>query len=219
MRKLRNIPLVDRPREKLARLGASSLSDVELLAVVLGSGTLAQDVSFLSKKVLNLLDREREKVSFTSLKSIPGIGTAKAAQIVAASEFFRRRASPSGLRISSPGEVLPLVGHLLEKKQEHFVCISLNGAMEVIAIRVVTIGLVNTTQVHPREVFADPIMDRASSIIVAHNHPAEVLEPSKADQEVTEQLREAGKLLGIRLLDHVIFCSKGYYSFLENEKL
>jgi DNA repair protein RadC len=99
------------------------------------------------------------------------------------------------------------------------ICISVNGANEVITSRVVSVGLVNKTQVHPREVFADPITDRASAIIVAHNHPVGGLTPSKEDIEVTRRLKAAGETLGIRLLDHVIFNQKGYYSFLENGEL
>jgi DNA repair protein RadC len=111
--------------------------------------------------------------------------------------------------------VLPLIRHYADRRQEHFLCVSLNGANEIIATRVVSVGLVNKTQVHPREVFADPITDRASAVIVAHNHPSGSLEPSKEDIDITGQLRSAGEILGIRLLDHVIFNSKGYYSFLE----
>jgi DNA repair protein RadC len=111
--------------------------------------------------------------------------------------------------------VLPLIRHFADRKQEHFICVSLNGANEIIATRVVSVGLVNKTQVHPREVFADPITDRASAVIVAHNHPSGSLEPSKEDIDITARLKSAGEILGIRLLDHVIFNSKGYYSFLE----
>ena len=105
--------------------------------------------------------------------------------------------------------------HYADRRQEHFICVSVNGANEVIATRVVSVGLVNKTQVHPREVFADPITDRASSIIVAHNHPVGDLTPSKVDIEITKQLKSAGEILGIRVLDHIIFNEKGYCSLLE----
>ena len=111
--------------------------------------------------------------------------------------------------------MLPLIRHYADRKQEHFLCVSLNGAQEVITTRVVSVGLADRAQVHPREVFADPITDRASAIIVAHNHPSGSLEPSKEDQEITRQLKAAGETLGIRLLDHIIFNNKGCYSFLE----
>jgi DNA repair protein RadC len=108
---------------------------------------------------------------------------------------------------------------MADRKQEHFLCISLNGAYEVIAVRTVSVGLVNKTQVHPREVFADPLTDRATAIIVAHNHPTGNLTPSKEDIAITRQLKSAGEILGIKLLDHIIFSHKGYYSFMENNEL
>jgi DNA repair protein RadC len=116
--------------------------------------------------------------------------------------------------MSFPPDFLPLIWHYGDRKQEHFICISLNGANEVMAHRVVSVGLVNKTQVHPREVFAYP-MDRASAIIVAHNHPSGGIIPSKDDIEITSQLKAAGETLGIKLLDHIIFNQKDYYSFLE----
>lgn len=153
------------------------------------------------------------------LQAIDGIGPAKATTILAALEFARRRIRPEGLKIGLAPDVLPLIQHMADRKQEHFLCISLNGAYEVIAVRTVSVGLVNKTQVHPREVFADPLTDRATAIIVAHNHPTGNLTPSKDDIAITRQLKAAGETLGIKLLDHIIFSHKGYYSFLENKEL
>ena len=144
-----------------------------------------------------------------------GIGNAKAALILAAIEFTRRRVKPEGFKINTPKDIFPHIKHYADRKQEHFLCASINGANEVMNIRVVSIGLVNTTQVHPREVFADPLTDRASAIIVAHNHPSGDLTPSKNDILVTQRLLHAGNILGIRFLDHVIFNKKTYYSFKE----
>ncbi len=107
-------------------------------------------------------------------------------------------------------------GPLLWKRGPGGFRTSLNGANEVIAARVVSVGLVNKTQVHPREVFADPLTDRASAVVVAHNHPSGSIEPSKEDMDITGQLKSAGEILGIRLLDHIVFNQKGYYSFLES---
>ena len=146
-------------------------------------------------------------------------GPAKATLISAALEFSRRRIKPEGFKISFPTDVLPLIRHMADRKQEYFLCISLNGANEVLATRTISIGLVNQTQAHPREVFADPITDRASAIIVAHNHPSGSLTPSKQDMEITQRLKAAGQTLGIRLFDHIIFNHNGYYSFLENKEL
>jgi len=214
MKKIADIPKADRPREKMQQKGAESLSDQELLAILLGSGTKGSDVLTVAGRILKVLDGNKE-LSLEELRKIEGIGPAKATLIAAALEFARRRIRPEGLRISFPADVLPLIQHYADRKQEHFICISINGANEVIKSRVVSVGLVNKTQVHPREVFADPIADRAAAVIVAHNHPAGTLTPSTEDREITEQLKAAGSVLGIRLLDHIIFNHKGYYSFLE----
>ena len=128
-------------------------------------------------------------------------------------------ATPEGAKIVTPADILLHVRHYADRKQEHFLCASINGANEILNIRVVSIGLIDRTHVHPREVFADALSDRASAIIVAHNHPSGGLEPSVADNKVTEQLKAAGQIIGITLLDHVIFDRTGYYSFLEAGRL
>jgi DNA repair protein RadC len=219
MRKMAEIPRRDRPREKLQEKGAQSLSDMELIAILVGKGTRGHDVMSVAQRILKILDASNGKLSIENLQQIEGVGPAKATLIAAALEFSRRRIRPEGLKISFPLDVLPLIRHYADRKQEHFICVSINGANEVITTRVISVGLVNKTQVHPREVFADPITDRASGIIVAHNHPVGGLTPSKEDIEITKQLKTAGETLGIKLLDHIIFNHKGYYSFLENGKL
>ena len=219
MKKISDIPKSDRPREKLQQKGAEALSDLELMAILLGSGTKGHDVMTVAERILKVLDAHNEKLNIDELKKIEGVGPAKATLIAAALEFARRRIRPEGLKISFPADVLPLIANYADRKQEHFICISINGANEVITSRVVSVGLVNKTQVHPREVFADPITDRAAAIIVAHNHPSGSLLPSKEDIGVTKQLKTAGETLGIRLMDHVIFNHKEYYSFLEKGAL
>ena len=134
-------------------------------------------------------------------------------------ELARRYIAPAKVRIAFPVDVLPLISHFADRKQEYFLAVSLNGAHEVIATRVVSIGLVNRTVVHPREVYADPITDRAAAIVVAHNHPSGCVDPSREDRDVTRRLVSAGQTLGIQLLDHVIFSTAGYYSFLEKGEL
>lgn len=219
MKKIKDIPASDRPREKLQQKGPEGLSDLELMAILLGRGIKGHDVLTVAGRILKALDGNKGQVNLEELQKIEGVGPAKATLIAAALEFARRRIRPEGLKISFPADVLPLIQHYADRKQEHFFCISINGANEVITSRVVSVGLINKTQVHPREVYADPITDRASAIIVAHNHPAGGLTPSKEDIEITGQLKSAGETLGIRLLDHIIFNHKGYYSFLENGEL
>lgn len=219
MKKITDIPKLDRPREKLQQKGAEGLSDLELMAILLGRGIKGHDVLTVADRILKALDGNKGQVNLEELQKIEGVGLAKATLIAAAIEFARRRIRPEGLKISFPVDALPLIQHYADRKQEHFICVSINGANEVIASRVVSVGLVNRTQVHPREVFADPITDRASAIIIAHNHPSGGLTPSNEDLEITKQLKSAGETLGIRLLDHIIFNHKGHYSFLENGEL
>jgi DNA repair protein RadC len=219
MKTIKDLPIHERPREKLLKQGASSLSDQELLAIILGKGTQKEDVLSLSKKIVKIIDEKGLAFIAHDITNIDGIGTAKAASIAAAFEFVRRRIKPEGLKIKFPADVLPLIQHYADRKQEHFLCISINGANEIMNVRVVSIGLVNKSHVHPREVFADVISERASAVIVAHNHPHGELKPSNEDIQITKQLKEAARILGLSLLDHIIFNTKGYFSFAENDEL
>jgi DNA repair protein RadC len=219
MSRLSAIPKEERPRERLQAKGAQALADYELMAILLGSGTKGHDVLSVAKRVVEVVDTSNGKPGLEDLGQIPGVGFAKATLIAAALEFSRRRIRAEGLRISFPPDVLPLIKHYADRKQEHFLCITLNGAKEVIATRVVSMGLVDKAQVHPREVFAEAITDRACAVIVAHNHPSGSLVPSKEDKAITNILKSAGLILGIDLLDHIIFSHKGYYSFLEHGDL
>ena len=219
MKKIKDLPVHERPREKLLEKGAGALSDQELLAIILGKGSQKNDVLSLARLLIKTIDEKGIKVQAKDILDIDGIGEAKATTIAAAFEFVRRRIKPEGLKIKFPVDVLPLIQHYGDRKQEHFLCISINGANEVMNIRVVTIGLLNKSQVHPREVFADVIAERASAVIVAHNHPNGDLKPSNEDITVTKRIKEAAAVLGIGLLDHIIFNNKGYYSFVENNEL
>ncbi|MCZ7397118.1 MAG: DNA repair protein RadC [Candidatus Methanoperedens sp.] len=216
MKRIKDIPEFNRPREKLKERGASALSDTELIAVILGSGSKGQDVLSLSSKVAKLLTENKGKLSMEQLSIIEGIGPAKASQILAGFELSRRYIVKDTIRITGANDVLPLIKDIAGKPQEHFICISLNGANEVIENRIVTVGLLDKSQVHPREVFADVITDRAAGVIFAHNHPSGECKPSNSDLKIHEQLTEAGKILGIKVLDHIIISKKGYYSFQEN---
>jgi DNA repair protein RadC len=218
-KKFKQIPPGERPREKLLEKGAGVLMDKELLAILLGKGTQNLDVMTLAEKLIPVIDKKGFRLTAEDLKQFKGIGDAKAAIVLAAIEFTRRRIKPEGFKINTPEDILPHIRHYADRKQEHFLCASINGANEVMNIRVVSIGLVNTTQVHPREVFADPLMDRASAVIVAHNHPSGDLTPSKSDISVTKRLISAGNILGIRFLDHVIFNKKSYHSFKEHDDI
>jgi DNA repair protein RadC len=209
----------ERPRERLLSYGPQALSDHELLAVLLNVGVKGKSVSVLAEELADELDGRSGVPDVKTLQSLSGLGKAKACAIAAMVEYGRRRWGPCGARIRTPADAYPLVRHYADRRQERFICVSLNGANETLAVRVVTVGLVNRTMVHPREVFADPLTDRASSILVAHNHPSGNLAPSDEDDDITERLLSTGQLLGITLLDHLIFSEVGYYSFAQSGKL
>lgn len=213
------LPPSDRPRERLFSEGPQWLSDLELVCLLLGSGSKGHPVQALARRVLMVLDSPKGnggQVDFRMLASIPGLGRAKSAVLAAALELGRRRSISSRRSISTPGDVFPFIRHFGDREQEHFLCVLLNGAHEVMDVRVSTVGLVNRTLVHPREVFSDAIKARACAVILAHNHPSGNLEPSAQDIEVTREMLSAGKLLGIRVLDHLIFNGEGYCSLLES---
>jgi DNA repair protein RadC len=216
MKTIKDLPEHSRPREKLREKGAASLTDEELVAAILGMGTAGIDVRTMAKEVAGLILEHKTALTLDHLTAVPGMGLAKAAQILSAFELARRHLLKDCIKITSPSDVLPLLTDIAAKQQEYFFCISLNGANEVIEKRIVTIGLLDQSPVHPREVFADVIADRAASVIFAHNHPSGSLQPSEADRRSHEQLTEAAKILGIRVLDHVIVTKKGYFSFQEN---
>lgn len=215
MKDIKDIPDFDKPREKLAVKGPEALSDTELLAILIGSGIRGRNVFKIARAILRKLENRKGGIDVKCLSSIEGVGFAKACQIIASFEFARRRLIKESISIQRAEDILPLISYISDKKQEYFLCISLNGASEVIGNRVVTVGLLNTNQVHPREVFADAISDRAASIILAHNHPSGALKPSPDDITTTRQLVDAGNILGISVLDHIIISKKGYISLKE----
>jgi DNA repair protein RadC len=215
LKHIKDIPDFDRPREKLSVKGPEALSDTELLAILLGSGIRGKDVFKVAHAILRKLDKDKNAINIKNLISIEGVGFAKACQIVASFELARRRLVKESIVIKRTEDVLPLISYIGGKKQEYFLCISLNGANEVIGNRVITVGLLNSNQVHPREVFVDAISDRAASVILAHNHPSGLLKPSPDDIAVTRQLVDAGEIIGISVLDHIIVTRKGYLSLKE----
>ncbi len=215
MKTIKDMPAHTRPREKLREKGASALTDEELVAAILGMGTAGIDVRTMARQVAGLIREHKAALTLDHLLAVPGMGLAKAAQVLSAFELARRHLLKDTIKITMAQDVLPLVADIARKPQEYFVCISLNGAHEVIETRVVTIGLLDKSPVHPREVFADVIADRAAAVIFAHNHPSGDLQPSEADIRIHNQLTDAGKILGLHVLDHVIVTRKGYYSFQE----
>ena len=214
-KRMKNIPIADRPREKLCLKGKEALSDQELLAILLGKGSKKHDVMTLAQKLIAVIDIKGIDVAIDDLIDFDGVGEAKATIILAAFEFVRRRIKKEGITFEKPSDIVPFLRHYADRKQEHFICVSLNGANEILNTRVVTIGLADRSHVHPREVFADVLIDRASAVVLAHNHPAGPLDPSEEDIAVTKRISQAGQILGITGLDHIVFNQREYLSFVE----
>lgn len=201
------------PREKLEYSGASSLSNEELLALILGSGSHECSVFELSRRLSEFLSTETSVPTLERLKKIRGLGKVKAAQILACLELSGRFIlSDKAIPVSVPEDILSRVAYMKYESQEHLVVISLNSANYVIRVHELTTGLVNQTPVHPREAFAMAIEDRAVSVIFVHNHPSGSLEPSPEDLSITRVLCAAGKILQIPVLDHIIIGKRGFTS-------
>jgi len=213
MKSIKTLYKHDKPREKLAAKGAKALKDDELMAVLLGSGIQGKDVRKLSKEIIVLLQTQFDNLTLDKLCDIHGLGIAKASQILAAIELSKRYLLSSSVRVTSAQEVYEELKPFADRRQEHFLVMTLDGASRVIHTRTVFIGTLNQSLVHPREVFAPALEDRAAGIIIAHNHPSGTKEPSRADMQITDRLKEVAKVMGIELLDHVILTKEGYYSF------
>ena len=214
-----SLPYEERPREKLINRGPAALSDRELLAIILNTGIHGKNVRELAGDLLSLLDGNKDVPSVKEISRLSGLGQSKSCAVAAMLEFGRRRYGSYSARIKHPSDIFTLVRHYADRKQERFISLSLNGAHEVLAVRIVTIGLVNKTIVHPREVFADIIQDRAAAFCVAHNHPSGQLECSPEDEEITVRLLSAARILGLHFVDHLIFSENAWWSFMENNKL
>ena len=216
MKKISEIPKNDKPREKLAKKGVEALTSRELLMVILGKGIKGKDVVELANDILKLIEKERENLTIEKLEKIQGVGKARAGQILASFELAKRYLIKPERKIKNTDDVLRLVDGIRNKKQEHFITITLSGASNVIEKRTVFKGTINYSIVHPREIFADALTDRAAGIIFAHNHPEGDVEPSEQDKIITKKLIEAAKLLGIEVIDHIIITKNEYFSFKEN---
>lgn len=215
MVKIQELRNDERPREKLHLKGAASLSDLELLQALIGSGNRQVDVSKIAKDTLKLLQKHGANIRYEQLEKVAGMGAAKITELLAAVELAKRYLVESDRPIiDSPEKAVDQLADIRDKKQEHFVCLTLDGANRLITKRTITIGTLNASLVHPREVFADAITDRAASIIVGHNHPSGNLIASPADDDVTARLLEAGDILGICLKDHLLMTPKSYASIM-----
>nr|WP_269433276.1 DNA repair protein RadC [Gracilibacillus massiliensis] len=219
--KMKDVPKEDRPRERLLEYGPSSLSNQELLAILLGSGTPRENVHQLAEKVLRHFEglRMLREVTIEELTEIKGIGQAKGVNILAAVEFGKRiqqYKEKEKYVIRSPEDGAEYVmEELCSLKQEHFVVLFLNTKNQVLHRQTIFIGSLNASIVHPREVFREAVRRSAASIICAHNHPSGDPSPSQEDIHVTKRLLESGKMIGIELLDHLIIGDHKFISLKE----
>ncbi|TXH01308.1 MAG: JAB domain-containing protein [Candidatus Moraniibacteriota bacterium] len=213
MSRIKGVSKVDMPREKLEKYGPEKLTDSELLALLLGSGIKGLNVLQLAKKILKLIEKMGvEKVTLEMLFEEKGLGKAKASQIIAILALGKRLQSKEKPEILTPQDVWKLCADFRESKREHFAAFYLDTQGKVIDRQIISIGTLDASLVHPREVFEPAVSLRAASIIVAHNHPSGNLEPSREDIEITKQLVEAGKILNIQIIDHVIITKIGFTS-------
>lgn len=218
---IRDVPNWERPRERLLKEGAQSLSNQELIAIILGTGTKQESVIFLAQRILHHFYGLRllKEATVEELKKIKGIGDTKAVQLLAALELGSRvhkLRNEERIVIRSPEDVSRfMMEELRFLTQEHFVALYLNSKNHVLQKKTVFIGSLNASIVHPREVFKEALRHSAASIICLHNHPSGDPTPSKEDIEVTKRLVESGKIIGIELLDHIIIGDQKFVSLKE----
>src|SRR3989344_1819078 len=217
MGKLKDIPNVDRPREKFLAKGADALTKSELLAILLGSGIKGTNVKVLSQKVLQKFGNGFLYATVDELVQIPGIGKAKALQIVSAlalaQRIYEEQNSPDNLILSAK-EALSLVSDLKDAKRENLVCLYVNARNALPKKEVVSAGTLDKSLIHPREIFAPGLEVHAAGVILAHNHPSGDPSPSEQDKQVAKRVIDAGQLMGINVVDFVIIAKNGFHSLL-----
>ena len=223
--KLKELPVLERPRERLINVGVENLSDEEILAIILKTGSKEMSVKNLSSYILSSLGgiENLKNINYHEVKKIKGIGEAKACTLVALSEIARRMnrkiASIIGTKLNTPLKIFEYYKSKINNDQEQFYCIYLDASKKVIEEKLLFIGTANYSLVHPRDVFKEAYLLNATSIICVHNHPSGEVKPSKEDINLTIRLKEIGVLMGIRVVDHIIIGDDRYYSFLENGKI
>lgn len=221
-----DIPVLDRPVERLLNLGAHNLNNEELIAILLNTGTKNSSSKILSSEILAQAGNVKNigKMTLEDLISIKGIGKKKAASILAAVELgYRINKKDENIlykQIHNADDVYSYFADICENlDQEHFYCLYLDVKKRVIACKLLFVGTLNYSLVHPREVFKEAYLNHAISVICIHNHPSGDVTPSRADIELTKRLAEGGLILGISIDDHIIVGNNHYYSFFEDRKI
>lgn len=224
--KIKDIPINDRPCERLINNGVESLSNEELLAIILKTGTKGVSSKDLGIELLSSIGniKKLNDINFQYLKKFKGIGSIKACNLLASIELGKRINkeidSINNIKLNNSSLVYKYYKDKIgSKKQEYFYCVYLDTHKKIIEDRLLFIGTVNYSLVHPREIFKEAYLLGASAIICVHNHPGNNPLPSKEDYNITKKIMEVGKILDIKLVDHVIVCKNNYYSFLENNDM
>ena len=218
---MKHLAPYDRPREKLERLGPSALGDNELLALILGSGSRDAGALALANQLLAYVDGlyGLTRTDVGELRRVPGVGPARAAQVLAAVELGRRtflRGRHARAQLESPQQ---LAVHLLPQfgasPVEQFGLVMLDSKLHILRIKIIAIGSIDSTVAHPREVFREAAVASAAAIVLFHNHPSGDPTPSTDDLELTERMLDAGEVMGITVIDHIILGSHRYFSLQE----
>ena len=219
--KIKDLPKVERPREKLVAKGAENLKDSELLAILLRTGKTGKNVIEIASQILTKHSKKRLlQMTYQDLIKIGGIDSAKAATLLAAFELSKRALEVNDTNLPTINDSKDAVAQLTDLrdlKKEHFVALYINARNKLIHRDLVSVGTLNANLVHPREVFEPAIARSSVQVIVAHNHPSGDPEPSEDDLAITRKLVEGGKLLGIELIDHIIITKTGYLSFKDKK--
>lgn len=223
--KIKDITIDERPRERLIKYGASNLSNTELLAIIIGSGTKNNSSKDIANNILNKIDINKLKdINYNSLKQIDGLGNVKKILLLAIIELGKRiylYPNNKNIEVYKDAKTIFLNNkHLfIDKKQEYFYCLYLDNQNKLIERKLLFIGTINQSIVHPREIFKEAYLLSASKIICLHNHPSNNVTPSKEDYHLTKNLIAIGKIQGIYILDHIIIGFDKYYSFFDNTDL
>ena len=222
--RIKDLPKVERPRERLISKGRENLKDEELLAILLRTGREGKNVLDLARQILNKYSKKRLlKLKYEDLIKIKGIDSAKACTILAAVELVKRALEIGEETlpiIRSTKDVIAQAVYMRDKSREHLMAIYLNARNEMVwKKQSIFIGTLNANIVHPREIFAEALRQNAASVILVHNHPSGDPEPSQDDLEITKRIIEAGKIMGIDVLDHVIITKNKVFSFKENKMI
>ncbi|MEK6935299.1 MAG: DNA repair protein RadC [Nanoarchaeota archaeon] len=221
MTKIMDIPKIDRPRERFLKKGSDALSKSDLLAILLGSGIKGKNVQKLSQQIIQKFGKNFLNISVDDLQEISGIGEAKALQIVSAISLVKRYyqdEKSNEIIIKNSQDVLSLTYDLRDKKKEHLVCLYLNARNSLLKKEVISIGLLDKTLLHPREIFHPAVELNAANIILVHNHPTGDPSPSEKDIQVVEKIARAGEIMGIAVIDFIIISENKHYSFYEKLK-